>query len=127
MYSTDNALYQNSTNGSAMSSKMAARRKTRKIFNNILTTGRNSKLFKRNVALNALYKIQDSHRLKKYLNIQDCLERSLKIKFALKNTFKGLEKSLNFTIYRRIQQCFWRPESVSYCGAFIWCSICCTK
>ena len=29
---------------------------------------------------------QDSHRLEKYLNIQDCLEKSLKIKFALKST-----------------------------------------
>ena len=26
---------------------------------------------------------QGSHRLEKYLNIQDCLEKSLKIKFAL--------------------------------------------
>ena len=44
---------------------------------------------------------QGSHRLEKYLNIQDCLEKSLKIKFALKSTgktLKGLEKSLNFTI-----------------------------
>ena len=42
--------------------------------------------------------IQGSHRLKKYLNIHDCLEKSLKIKFALKSTWKtlkGLEKSLN--------------------------------
>ena len=31
-----------------------------------------------------LYK--GSHRLEKYLNIQDCLEKSLKIKFALKST-----------------------------------------
>ena len=47
--------------------------------------------------------------LEKHLNIQGCLEKSLKIKFALKSTWKtlkGLEKSLNFTIYRRIQQCF---------------------
>ena len=29
---------------------------------------------------------QGSHRLEKYLNIQDCLEKSLKIKFALKST-----------------------------------------
>ena len=29
---------------------------------------------------------QGSHRLKKYLNIQDCLEKSLKIKYALKST-----------------------------------------
>ena len=44
---------------------------------------------------------QGSHRLEKYLKIQDCLEKSLKIKFALKSTgktLKGLEKSLNFTI-----------------------------
>ena len=28
--------------------------------------------------------LQGSHRLEKFLNIQDCLEKSLKIKFALK-------------------------------------------
>ena len=58
---------------------------------------------------------QGSHRLEKYLNIQDCLEKSLKIKFALKSTgktLKDLEKSLNFTICRRIQHCFWRSISV---------------
>ena len=54
--------------------------------------------------------IQGSHRLEKYLNIQDCLEKSMKIKFVLKSTWKilkGLEKFLNFTKYWRIQQCFW--------------------
>ena len=53
--------------------------------------------------------LQGLHRLEKYLNIKDCLEKSLKIKFALKSTWKtlkGFEKSLNFTINRRIQQCF---------------------
>ena len=34
------------------------------------------------------YLLQGLHRLEKYLNIQDCLEKSLKIKFA----FKVLEK-----------------------------------
>ena len=29
---------------------------------------------------------QGSHRLEKYLNIQDCLEKSLKITFSLKST-----------------------------------------
>ena len=29
--------------------------------------------------------LQVSHRLEKYLNIQECLEKSLKIKFALKS------------------------------------------
>ena len=29
---------------------------------------------------------QGSHRLEKHLNIQECLEKSLKIKFALKST-----------------------------------------
>ena len=57
----------------------------------------------------------DFIRLTKYLNIQDCLEKSLKIKFALKSTgktLKGLEKSLNFTIYRRIQHGLWRYKSL---------------
>ena len=30
--------------------------------------------------------MQGLHRLEKYLNIQDCLEKSLKIKFVLKST-----------------------------------------
>ena len=34
------------------------------------------------VPIERLY--QGSHRLEKYLNIQDCLEKSLKIKFVLK-------------------------------------------
>ena len=58
---------------------------------------------------------QGSHRPEKYLNIQDCLKKSLKIIFALKSTgkkFKGLEKSLDFTIYRRIQHCLSRFKSV---------------
>ena len=29
---------------------------------------------------------QGLHRLEKYLNIQDCLEKTLKIEFALKST-----------------------------------------
>ena len=52
---------------------------------------------------------QGSQRLEKNLNKQDCLEKFLKIKFALKSTSKtlnGLDKSLNFTIFRRLQQCF---------------------
>ena len=51
---------------------------------------------------------QGWHRLEKYLNVQDCLEKSLKIQFALKSTGKtlqGLEKSLSYTIYWRIQHC----------------------
>ena len=48
---------------------------------------------------------QGLHRLEKYLIIQGCLVKSLKIQSALKSagkSLKGLEKSLNFTIYRRI-------------------------
>ena len=30
--------------------------------------------------------VQGSHRLEKYLNIQDCLEKSLKVKFVLKSS-----------------------------------------
>ena len=31
--------------------------------------------------------VQGMYRLENYLNIQDCLEKSLKIKFALKSTY----------------------------------------
>ena len=61
---------------------------------------------------------QGSHRLEKYLNIQDCLEKFLKIKFALK-FFEEHAKALNFTLYRRIQHCLLRPKSVQNHGAFI--------
>ena len=48
-----------------------------------------------------IYGKQGSHRHEKYLNIEDCLEKSLKMKFALKSTWKtlkGLAKSnLPFT------------------------------
>ena len=37
---------------------------------------------------NSFHVEQGLHRLEKYLNIQDCLEKSLKIKFALKSTWK---------------------------------------
>ena len=37
------------------------------------------------VAEQAALSLQGSHRLEKYLNIQDCLEKSLKTKFALKS------------------------------------------
>ena len=43
-----------------------------------------------------------SHRLEKYLNLEDFLEKYLKIKSALKSTgksLKGLEKSFNSTIF----------------------------
>ena len=52
---------------------------------------------------------QGSHMLKKCLNLEGLLEKSLKNNSALKSNGKsltGLEKSLNFTIYKRIQQCF---------------------
>ena len=45
---------------------------------------------------------QVSHRLEKYLNLEGFLEKSLKIKSALKSTgkpLKSLEKSLNSTIF----------------------------
>ena len=45
---------------------------------------------------------QGSHRLEKYLNLKGFLEKSLKIKSALKSSgksLKSLEKSLNSTIF----------------------------
>ena len=47
---------------------------------------------------------QGSHRLEKYLNLEGFLEKSLKVKSALKSTgksLKSLEKSLNSTIFCR--------------------------
>ena len=35
---------------------------------------------------------QCSHRLEKYLNIQDCLEKSLKIKFEIEKYLKNTER-----------------------------------
>ena len=46
--------------------------------------------------------LQGSHRLEKYLNLEGFLEKSLKIKSALKRTgksFKSLEKSLNSSLF----------------------------
>ena len=48
--------------------------------------------------------VQGSHRLEKYLNLEGFLEKSLKIRSALKSTgksLKSLEKSLNSTIFCR--------------------------
>ena len=48
--------------------------------------------------------MQGSHRLEKYLNLESFLEKSLKMKYALKNTGKSLKslgKSLNSTIFCR--------------------------
>ena len=51
---------------------------------------------------------QDSHRLDKYLNLEGFLEKSLKIKSAIKTTgksVKSLVKSLNSTIFCRTKHC----------------------
>ena len=55
---------------------------------------------------------QGSHRLEKYLNLEGFLEKSSKIKYALKSTGKPLkspEKSLNSSIFNTVDK---RPESV---------------
>ena len=51
-----------------------------------------------------LVHVQDSYRLEKYLNLEGFLEKSLKIKPALKSTEKSLksfEKSFNSTSFCR--------------------------
>ena len=48
------------------------------------------------------------NRLEKYLNLEGFLEKSLKIKSALKSTgksLKTLEKCLNSTIFYRTEHC----------------------
>ena len=55
-----------------------------------------------------LQNAQGSQRLEKYLNLEGFLEKSLKIKSALKSTgksLKGLEKSLNSSIFCRTLLC----------------------
>ena len=50
---------------------------------------------------------QGSHRLEKYLNLEGFLEKSMKIKYALKSTgksLKSLEKSLNSTIFSTVDR-----------------------
>ena len=50
------------------------------------------------------YRIQGSYRLKKYLNLEGFLEKSLEIMYALICTGKSLkcpEKSLNSSIFCR--------------------------
>ena len=50
---------------------------------------------------------QGSHRIEKYLHLEGLLEKSLKIKSALKThgkSIKCLEKSLNSTIFCRTQK-----------------------
>ena len=57
--------------------------------------------------------------LEKYLNLEGFLEKSLKIKSALKNTGKsltGLEKSLNSTIFYRTYDV---PRRYFFCGSFM--------
>ena len=47
---------------------------------------------------------QGSHRLEKYMKLEGFLEKSLKIKYALRSTGKSLqclEKSLYFSIFYR--------------------------
>ena len=58
---------------------------------------------------NALLRLfQGSHRLEKHLDLEGFLEKSLKIKAALKSSgksLKSLEKSLNSTIFCRTYHC----------------------
>ena len=51
---------------------------------------------------NSYYVNQDLHRLEKYLNLEGFLEKTLKVKSALKSTgksLKSLEKSFNSTVF----------------------------
>ena len=48
---------------------------------------------------------QGWHRLEKYLNIQDCLEKSLKIQFAMKSTGKTLKFTVGInTVFGHLNQ-----------------------
>ena len=63
-----------------------------------------SKKYVSNVSWPNVIISQGWHRLEKYLNLEGYLEKSLKVNSALKSTgksLKGLEKSLNSSIFRR--------------------------
>ena len=56
------------------------------------------------IRVRAIEDLQGSHMLEKYLNLEGFLEKTLKIKSALKSTgksLKSLEKSLNSAIFYR--------------------------
>ena len=54
------------------------------------------------------------------------LENKICLEKYLKNTQRPW-KVLEFYRLQEDSTVFWRPKSVWICGAFIWCSICCTK
>ena len=59
-------------------------------------------IYENTYPMQAIFICRVLHRLEKYLNLEGFLEKSLKIKFALKSTgksLKSLEKSLNSTIF----------------------------
>ena len=73
-------------------------------------------------------------QVQKYLNLESSLEKSLKIKSALKRigkSLRSLEKSLNSTIFYRTytvnRELNQYEIVVPLFGAAYWCSICCTK
>ena len=55
--------------------------------------------------------MQGSYRLEKYLNIQDCLETSLKMKFALKSTWKNTQRHWKVLEFYHLQE-----DSTLFCG-----------
>ena len=59
-----------------------------------------------------------AHMLEKYLNLEGFLEKSLKNKSALKSTGKSL-KVFEFYNLQEDSTVFWRPKSLSKCGAFL--------
>ena len=82
------------------------------------------------VDLSNIYNRVRSDMLEKYLNLEGFLEKSLKIKSALKSTgksLKSLEKPLNCTISVGLSTYHRELNQYKNCCACIWCSICCTK
>ena len=68
------------------------------------TCSTNSMIHMHSVRPSSIRRYQGSHRLEKYLDLEGLHEKSLKIKYALKNygkSLKCLEKSLNSSIFCR--------------------------
>ena len=70
---------------------------------------------------------QGLHRLEKYLNFEGLLEKSMKIKSALKSTGKSLKVLEFYFLSVGINFVDRDLKHNKIVVPFVWCSICCTR